>query len=62
MKIPEMHDALRIKNNLLIQQSRRIILLEEKMTEWRKKYFQLKYASFKDGTNNVAEEALSVVS
>jgi len=40
----DMHKVIRVKNNLLIQQTRKIKLLEDKMTEWRKKYFQLKYS------------------
>jgi hypothetical protein len=44
MKAKEMQEAMLIKNTLLNRQSRRIKLLEEKMTELRKKYIQLKYA------------------
>lgn len=43
MKTNEMRELIRIKNNLLQQQTRRIELLEEKMSELRKRYFQLKY-------------------
>jgi len=44
MKLKEMQEAILIKNSLLNRQTRRIQLLEEKMTELRKKYIQLKYA------------------
>ena len=44
MRTKEMQEVIRIKNGLLIRQTKRIELLEEKMTELRKKYFQLKYA------------------
>ena len=44
METKEMCEAIRIKNILLILQTRRIKMLEEKMDELRKKYFQLKYA------------------
>jgi hypothetical protein len=44
MKTKEMREAILIKNNILQRQTRRIELLEEKMSELRKKYFQLKYA------------------
>lgn len=40
----ELQEAIIIKNDLLSIQSKRIALLEEKMTELRKNYFQLKYA------------------
>ena len=40
----EMREAIHIKNALIIQQSKRIDLLEEKMAELRKKYFRLKHA------------------
>ena len=39
-----MYEVIRAKDNLLIQQTRRVELLEEKIVEMRKKYFQLKYA------------------
>ena len=44
MEPTELREALREKNNLLAQQSKRIALLEEKFTALREKYFQLKYA------------------
>ena len=40
----EIHEVSRVKNNIVDKQSRRIELLEKKMVELRKKYFQLKYA------------------
>ena len=40
-----MVEAIRVKNNLLISQTKRIELLEEKMAELRKRYFQLKYVN-----------------
>jgi hypothetical protein len=44
MKQKEMRDVIRVKNHLLAGQTKRIQLLEEKMDELRKKYFQLKYS------------------
>jgi hypothetical protein len=44
MRRKEMQEAIRLKNSRLIQQTRRINLLEDKVAELRKKYFQLKYA------------------
>jgi hypothetical protein len=44
MGTKEMQEAIRVKDSFLIRQTKRIKLLEEKMTELRKKYFQLKYA------------------
>ena len=44
MKAKEMLEAIQVKNSLLNWQMKKIELLEEKMTELRKKYFQLKYA------------------
>jgi hypothetical protein len=44
MKTEEMQDTIRSKNKLIINQTRRIILLEEKLDELRKRYFQLKHA------------------
>jgi len=43
-KQKEMQVAIRAKNSLLIRQTKRIQLLEEKIIELRKKYFQLKYS------------------
>lgn len=40
----ELLDALIVKNIQLVRQSQRIKLLESKMFELRRKYFQLKYA------------------
>lgn len=39
-----MYDVIRAKDKLLSKQTRRVELLEEKIVEMRKKYFQLKYA------------------
>ena len=44
MEAKEMHEVISAKNNLLARQTKRIKLLEDKMAELRKKYFQLKYA------------------
>ena len=44
MRKKELQEALEAKIDLLNNQSRRIELLEEKFTELRKKYFQLKYS------------------
>ena len=44
-----MREAIVVKNDLLKRQTRRIELLEEKMSELRKKYFQLKYADLVTG-------------
>jgi hypothetical protein len=44
MKSKKMQEVISAKNDLLILQTRRIKLLEDKMTELRQKYFQLKYA------------------
>ena len=44
MRTKEMREAIREKNSLLIRQTKRIKLLEDKMAELRKKYFQLKYS------------------
>ena len=43
MEAYEMREAIRDKNSLLILQTRRIALLEEKMDELRVRYFKLKY-------------------
>ncbi|HLG35662.1 MAG TPA: hypothetical protein VI757_12340 [Bacteroidia bacterium] len=39
-----MYEVIRAKDNLLAQQTRRVELLEAKIVEMRKKYFQLKYS------------------
>jgi hypothetical protein len=44
MRRKEMQEAIRLKNSRLIRQTQRINLLENKMADLRKKYFQLKYA------------------
>ena len=43
MKTIEIYEAFRVKNSLLKSQTTRIKLLEEKISELRKKYFKLKY-------------------
>jgi len=53
MKANEMRVAIRDKNSLLVLQSKRIALLEEKMAELRVRYFKLKYGTtntYLDGT------------
>ena len=44
MRISEINEVITAKNDLLVQQTRRIKLLEEKMTDLRRRYFELKYA------------------
>jgi hypothetical protein len=44
METNAINEVMRVKNTILIRQTKRIKLLEEKMAEMRKKYFQLKYA------------------
>lgn len=44
METKEMYDSIQVKNSRLLWQSKRIKMLEDKMAELRKKYFQLKYA------------------
>jgi len=44
METNAINEVIRVKNTILIRQTKRIKLLEEKMAEMRKKYFQLKYA------------------
>ena len=44
MKATQMRDIIQMKNNLLRLQAKRIQILEDKIDELRKKYFQLKYA------------------
>lgn len=48
-----LHDILVQKNDLIIKQTRRISLLEEKLTEIRHKYFQLKYDDEKMGGHSL---------
>jgi hypothetical protein len=43
MKSKEMYEAIKVKNEILCQQTKRIKMLEVKMTQWRRKYFVLKY-------------------
>lgn len=44
MQTEEMKETIRTKNELIINQTRRISLLEDKLSEIRKLYFQLKHA------------------
>jgi hypothetical protein len=44
MEKKEMQIAIHDKNEIIIDQSRRIRILEDKITEIRKLYFKLKYA------------------
>ena len=44
MKIQEMKEVIRTKNELLVKQTRRIILLEEKLADVRRMYLQLKHS------------------
>ena len=44
MQTEEMKETIRTKNALIINQKRRISLLEDKLSEIRKLYFQLKHA------------------
>jgi len=59
MKAAEMRTALQAKDDLLAQRTRRILLLEERMTSWRKKYFRLKHANISEENN---EELMLIVS
>lgn len=45
MNSEEVINAMRLKNALIRSQAKRITLLENKLTELRKSYFQLKYAN-----------------
>jgi hypothetical protein len=44
MKPKELKDVIKLKNDIIMEQSKRIRLLEEKMMEIRHKYFRLKYS------------------
>ncbi len=46
-----LHEIVQQKNVLIVKQTRRISLLEEKLTEVRHKYFQLKYDEEKIGVH-----------
>jgi hypothetical protein len=46
MNTNELIETIRDKNRLIIKQSRRISLLEDKMDELRKKYFQIKHSGY----------------
>lgn len=45
MEKNELFDIIHLKNEIIIKQTRRIQLLEEKLTELRQKYFKDKYAA-----------------
>jgi len=45
MNSEEVINAMRLKNELIKNQTKRINLLEDKLTKLRKSYFQLKYAN-----------------
>ena len=45
MNSEEVINAMRLKNALIRSQAKRITLLENKLTELRKSYFQLMYAN-----------------
>ncbi len=47
MKEQELKEVVHVKNETIIQQSKRISLLEEKFSELRSKYLRLKYNSEK---------------
>lgn len=44
MATKEMREIIRTKNELIINQTRRINLLEDKLTELRRRYIQLKHS------------------
>ena len=43
MKAKELEEAVQVKNAIIHKQSRRIALLEEKFSDLRRKYFEMKY-------------------
>jgi hypothetical protein len=45
MKEKELTEVVQVKNEIIIRQSRRISMLEEKFSDLRRKYLRLKYAS-----------------
>jgi hypothetical protein len=55
MKASELKDVIKLKNDIIMEQSKRIKLLEDKMSEIRQKYFRLKYS---DGTFSFHHQAL----
>lgn len=44
MKTKELRAVVRFQHELIVQQAKRIKLLEDKVAEVREKYFHLKYA------------------
>jgi hypothetical protein len=45
MKEKELTEVVHVKNEIIIRQTRRICMLEEKFSDLRRKYLRLKYAS-----------------
>ena len=43
MKAKQFHTVIRMKNEVIIEKTRRIKLLEDKLDEMRHRYFELKY-------------------
>ena len=43
MSEKELHSAVHTKNDIILRQTRRIMMLEEKFSQLRQKYFELKY-------------------
>jgi hypothetical protein len=43
MRAKQLHTALRMKNEIILQQYRRIKILEDRLSEMRHRYFELKY-------------------
>jgi len=44
MKPKELKSVIKLKNDIIMEQSKRIRLLEDKVSEIRKEYFRLKYS------------------
>ena len=57
MKPKELKEVIQLKNNIIMKQSKRIKLLEEKVTEVRQKYFHLKYSEMSFQMNHNQAEA-----
>ncbi len=43
MKAKELEEAVQVKNAIINKQSKRIAMLEEKFSELRRRYFEMKY-------------------
>jgi len=52
MKAKQFQAVVRMKNEIIIQKSRRIKLLEDKLSELRHRYFEMKYADDTVGHNH----------